>query len=363
VPPAEVLEWEAPPAQLALRRKTEELLVVPEAFEPNPDVSGFVPIAGSGKLDERDRLAKQVLSRPLEAAGYRALSELFTRFNDAPRSRLMREIADALEGRPHGPLAEARPLNPVERAGLRHPSLRNELGELLNLTGLSLCRAAGPRTVGALVRDEFRLDSGAGSRAIAEALLTSVRALAIRAPDLFLSEENGPPVSAAFQGTPRLLIGRVAVRREQPQGELRFHAARALFTLHPEVMALLTLSTDGLARALGLIGTALKSNKPVAGPARAIREALGAKSRERVRALYRAIDSAFDVEAFVQGAADSANRAGLVVAGGVGPALSALQSLAASQREVVELIRFASSERYLGIRENQPPRVTSAGAR
>jgi|GEM_PF-4083601 len=361
--PAEVLEWEAPPSHLAMRRKTEELLVVPEAFEPNPEVSGFVPVAAAGRMDERNRLAKQVLAHPLEPNGYRALAELFQTFADNPRSRLMAEIADALEGVRPPVLLPARPLSPIERAGLRHPSLRNEIGELLSLTGLALCRATGPRTLAPLARVEFRLDSGAGARALAEALLTAVRTLAIRAPDLYLSEENGPPVSATFQGAPKLLIGRAAARREQREGELRFHAARALFSLNPELLVLTTLTPDALTRALGLIGTALKSAQPVAGPARAIREALGTKGRDRVRALYQALDAGMDVEQFVNGAQDSANRAGLVVAGGVAPALASLKALNASIREQAELIRFAASERYLGIRENRPPRVTSASGR
>jgi hypothetical protein len=49
-------------------------------------------------------------------------------------------------------------------------------------------------------------------------------------------------------------------------------------------------------------------------------------------------------------ARDSSNRAGLIACGTVGPALAALRMKRALEREVVELVRFAASERYFQLR-------------
>ena len=67
---------------------------------------------------------------------------------------------------------------------------------------------------------------------------------------------------------------------------------------------------------------------------------------ERATALFASATRQFDVSALADAARDSANRAGLIACGAVGPALAALRLKRALEREVIELVRFAASERY-----------------
>jgi hypothetical protein len=55
----------------------------------------------------------------------------------------------------------------------------------------------------------------------------------------------------------------------------------------------------------------------------------------------------------ITAARHAVNRAGLLVAGGVGPALEALGAKRALEREMVELVRFAASEAYLELRSRK----------
>ena len=49
---------------------------------------------------------------------------------------------------------------------------------------------------------------------------------------------DGPPFSLIHTTEPKLLVGKLAVRKELPDAELRFFAGRALFTQNPDLLAL-----------------------------------------------------------------------------------------------------------------------------
>jgi hypothetical protein len=81
-----------------------------------------------------------------------------------------------------------------------------------------------------------------------------------------------------------------------------------------------------------------------------VRDAISQRSWERVRELTRTVAPTIDVAKLADGARSAANRAGLVVCGGVAPAIAALRAKKALPAETIELVRFAASERYLQLR-------------
>jgi hypothetical protein len=237
-------------------------------------------------------------------------------------------------------------LSATDRAGLKHPTLRGPTGELLGLAGAALCRLY---PAGGAQRDELRLDSGKGSKAAADALLAAVRILGLRAPDVFVSEDNGPPFSLIHTTEPKLLVGKLAVRKQLPDAELRFFAGRALFTQNPDLLALRSLRKEQLAHGLQVLGQAL-NGRGVNVEARVVRDAIPHRVMDRLKELYAKNASRIEVQKLQEGARHSANRAGLVVCGGIAPALAALRAKKALDSELLELVRYAASERYLELR-------------
>lgn len=310
-------------------------------------------VAGShlkSSLDQ-ERLFERVRARPLESDGYRALAESFGGRGEAPRAALMLEIADSLDGRgAEGEEAPQLMLSATDRAGLRHPTLREGAGELLSLAGHALCRLFPAKGRMAGSREEFRIDSGRGARQAADALLAAVRILGLRAPDVYLAEDNGPPFSLAWTQGPRLLVGRTAVDYPLPPAELRFFAGRALFTQTPDLMVLRALRKEQLYAALEVLGRAVKPSRGGNPEVKLVRSALAPKSLERIRALYEQHAPTLRYGVLADAARHSANRAGLAVCGAVTPALDALRAKKALAREMEELIRFAASERHLQLR-------------
>ena len=67
----------------------------------------------------------------------------------------------------------------------------------------------------------------------------------------------------------------------------------------------------------------------------------------------RLLGEAYHKSAMADAARDSSNRAGLIACGGVGPALASLRMKRALEREQVELVRFAASERYFQLRSSR----------
>lgn len=296
---------------------------------------------------ERNRTLALIRERPLDPEGYHRLSEYFEEREDVARSSLMAEIASALEGDPEAaPLPPRIICEPSERAGLRHPALRGDAGELLLLSGRALCQLLP--TGKAAPREPFHLASGPFAGQAAEALLSAVRILGIRAPDVFLTGETGDvPFSVGVQESPRLLVDPVAVRSAIRPADLRFFAGRALYSVNPDLLLLRTVKRDDLPRAIALLATAVEGEGGEEG--RDLRILLGPNLR-RIRELRRQIADSLDIDALAQAARHSVNRAGLVVAGGVAPALRGLEAKRASEGERIELLRFAASERYLRLR-------------
>ena len=87
-----------------------------------------------------------------------------------------------------------------------------------------------------------------------------------------------------------------------------------------------------------------------------LREAVPAKGWERLKQLVRAVGTRLDLAMLTDGARHSSNRAGLVVCGGIAPAVASLRAKKALPSEMTELVRFAASERYLQLRNRNLPR-------
>ncbi len=306
------------------------------------------------KGKDKERLFARVRKDPLDSDGYRELSDFFDHARDTDRATLMAEIAEAIDGDPHAaPRAPRLILSATDREGLRHPVLRESEGELLALAGTALVRMYPARGKEQGSKDEFRVDAGKGTSLAAEALLTAVRLLGLRAPDLFLSEDSGPPFSLVHAKEPRLLIGRLTLKKELPEAELRFFAGRALFQQNPDLFALRSLSLEQLERGLKVVAAVVRGSRGVSAEARVAREFLPEKSMDRMKQIIAAHKKELPLQMLAMGARHSVNRAGLVVSGGVGPVLTALRTKKAPTAEVTELVRFAASERYLQLRSRR----------
>ncbi|HYI01762.1 MAG TPA: hypothetical protein VD972_37785 [Hyalangium sp.] len=337
------ISWEAPPGKMEPVRRVARVRAGPPSPKVPPPESGSEPA-----------VFKQVRARPLEGSLYAEIAEYFDSRDDPQRAELMREIADALEGR-EGPVPRLSrpPLSPDERSGLRHPILRSPSGELLTWVGVALCRLFPTHGRAAGSSERLRASLGPGAPGAIDALKSTERLLGMEAPEVVLSEDNGPPFSLVFTTSPRLLVGKQAVRQVLPAPELRFYAGRALLCLGPDLLALRSLKKDQVLRGLALLSSVLKDPNASGLEARVVRETLTAKQLERAAALYGPATRQFDVSAMADGARDSSNRAGLVACGAVGPALTALRMKRALEREVVELVRFAASERYFQLRTSR----------
>ncbi len=334
------ISWEAPPGRMEPVRRVARARGAPASSKAPPEPPGAEPA-----------VFKKVRESPLDEQLYLQIAEYFEERGDTERAELMREIADAIEGR-EGPTPRApgQPLSADDRSGLRHPILRSPAGELLACVGVALCRLFPMHGRAAGSNAPLRPNLGPGAPVALEALDATERLFGIRAPEVVLSEDNGPPFSLVFTNAPRLLVGKQAVRQVLSAAELRFYAGRALICLGPDLLALRSLKKDQILRGLALLATALKDGKATSLEARVVRETLDSRQLERAAALYGPATRQFDVSAMADAARDSANRAGLIACGAVGPALAALKMKRALEREMVELVRFAASERYFQLR-------------
>ncbi|PZR18799.1 MAG: hypothetical protein DI536_02660 [Archangium gephyra] len=343
------------PPRESEERRTAEVPV--ELGDPDVGMpSSFGPSPARALNAERQAFFERVRANPLDADGYKLLAEHFDTANDAARSSLMLEIARALEGDPHAaPRAPRLILNASDRAGLKHPSLRGDGGELLSIIGVALCRLNPVRGKEAGSEEEFSLDAGKGARAVADALLSGVRVLGVRSPDVYLTAEPGPPLALVFTGEARVLVSKLALKKEVSDAELRFFAGRVLFTLQPELMALRSLRREQLLRGLVLVSQ-VAENRASPGDTRLMRDAISLRAWDRLRQLVRSVGTKLDLSSLMEGARHSANRAGLVVCGGIAPAMASLRAKRALPSEMIELVRFAASERYLQLRNRNLPR-------
>jgi len=326
------------------RRRTLEL---PVTQGPN---QGFGPSPSKALRDELETLKLQVSEEPLEPERYRLLAEHFDTASDPNRSSLMLEIARALDGDPNAvPRTPRLILSEADRLALKHPLLRTDAGEMLSLVATALCRLFPARGRNAGSNEEFRLDGGKGAKATADALLAAVRILGVRAPDVHLSEAAGPPFSVVFADGPRLLVGRQVVKKPSADAELRFYAGRALFTLSPDLLALRSVTRDELNRGLQIIGQVLLG-KAQPMHSRLVVNDLSPQVWDRLKVLFHTQMRELELGPLTEGARHTANRAGLVVCGGVAPALEALRSKKALPSEMIELVQFAASDAYLEMR-------------
>lgn len=344
----------APPRHHVPRHTQEIPVALGDPDESIPP--SFGPSPSKAISAERKALFERVRSEPLEPDGYRLLAEHFDTANDPSRSSLMLEIARALEGDPNAaPRTPRLILNATDRAGLKHPSLRGEAGELMALVGVALCRLYPTTGKHAGTDEEFHLEAGKGARAAADALLAAVRILGLRAPEVHVAEDAGPPFALVYTSEPRLLVGKLAVKKETDDAELRFFAGRALFTQLPELMALRNLRRDQLLKGLQLVADVARGRAQSA-EARVAKEAISPRAWDRVRQLISRVGRKLNYSQLAEGARYSSNRAGLVVCGGIAPAVAALRVKRALPAEMMELVRFAASERYLQLRSRNLPR-------
>lgn len=336
-------------------RHTQELPVA--LGDPNESIPpSFGPSPSRALSAERKALFERVRNEPLEPDGYRLLAEHFDTANDPGRSSLMLEIARALEGDPNAaPRTPRLILNATDRVGLKHPSLRGEAGELMALVGVALCRLYPTTGKHAGTDEEFHLEAGKGARGAADALLAAVRILGLRAPEVYVAEDPGPPFSLVYAGEARLLVGKLAVKKETDDAELRFFAGRALFTQLPELMALRNLRRDQLLKGLQLVAD-VANGRAQSAEARVAKDAIPQRGWDRARQLIARVGRKLNYSQLAEGARYSSNRAGLVVCGGIAPAVAALRVKRALPAEMMELVRFAASERYLQLRQRNLPR-------
>lgn len=299
---------------------------------------------------ERVALFERARSKPLEPVCYRLLAEFYDGTGDAVRAQLMRELGDALENVPRpAPRAPSLILTEGDRLALKHPALRGDAGELLGLVARGLCALFPTPAREAGAPGPFSFEVGRGARAAAEALSAAVRVVGLEAPSVHLSSTDGPPFSLVFVGGPRLLVGSVAVDHLIEAAELRFFAGRALFSQSGEMLPLRHLRREQLVRGLALVGEVARGRADGA-EARVLLDAVAPQDWDRVRALLTALGPRLDAGQLVEAARHTANRAGLIVCGAVSPALAALKAKKALPAEVVELVRFAASERCLQLR-------------
>ena len=308
---------------------------VPAALEPSP---------------ERVELTRYAYEHPLDSTGFDDLAHWYARAEDEARAESMREIARAVSGKPlPSPRAPRLILSAQHRKALKHALVVTPASEAIVLAGATLCRLYPTTGTAAGSGTEFDADASPGASKAGEALLAAVRILGMKAPAVFLSQEEGPPFSVAYYDGPRLLVGKLAVRRELADSELRFYAGRALFTFSADLLPLRLLRKAELDEGLSSIAKALKNERAPAVDGRAIRDGLPAEARGRLNELLVSLGRKLKLDALLEGSRHSVNRAGLVVCGGLGPALHALKAKKALKTELEELVRFAMSDEYFAL--------------
>ncbi|WP_338869737.1 hypothetical protein [Myxococcus stipitatus] len=367
VPETRVISWEAPPGRMdPVRRvvrggRPEAGPAQGRSFisKPPPPVSvgatetreNPIPPVPAPSSDTEPEVFRQLRERPLDTGTYEQLADFFDTRGDSARAALMREIVEALAGREGpAPRLQRPPLTADERAGLRHPGLRTPSGELLACAGIALCRLFPAQGRAADASEPLRAVAGPGAPAVLDALHSSARILSVNLPELVLADDDSPPFAAVHTDKPRLLVGRAIIRQALPAAELRFHAGRALLSLSPDLLALRAMKGAQLLRALALLSTVLKDPRDTSADAKLVRETLSPRALERTLELLEPGTRDFKASSLVDAARDSANRAGLVACGAVGPAVAVIRARRSQDAELVELLRFAASERYLALR-------------
>ncbi|MGI5861229.1 MAG: hypothetical protein ACOX6T_04120 [Myxococcales bacterium] len=308
-----------------------------------------------GRTAELKGLLSELEADPLDPGRYHALAEYHERVQDPERVALMEEIANALRGDPFAePLVPRFTLDHAGWEALRHPQLRATAVELFGITGPAMCavNAVTSKEVGA--KKPFSMTAGKGAKATAESLLAAVRVLGIRAPEIFIGSMDSPPLWAVNSEPPMLLVGKLAVSRVLPDPQLRFFAGRALAAFRPELMPLRLLSWEKVAECIEVLKPAVYGERNLPAATKALARRIPGKSGERLAVLLETMERRqIDVARLSEGARHTANRAGLLVAGGVAPAVTALRAKREATEELIELLRFAASNKYLALRSKR----------
>jgi tetratricopeptide (TPR) repeat protein len=310
------------------------------------------------RTSDEPKLRARVDEDPFDVGGYEALAEIYERARDAERASLMDEIGRALEGDPFAePLSPRYTLNSTDWTSLRHPELRGAAGELFAIVGPAFCSLDAVPARQAGVRRGFAMEESAGARATGEALLAAVRVLGMRSPDVGVGAIDSPPLRAVNTDPPQLLVGRSAIQKRLPAAQLRFFAGRALATFKPEMMALRLMPSDRVDQCMDALKQIMDEVRPLSQDARQLARRVSEKAEDRIGQLLSTLGRrGLTVDDLNEGARHTSNRAGLLVAGGVAPALAALRAKRDSEDEVAEMLRFAASDRYLSFRQRRSSR-------
>lgn len=319
---------------------------VPKTVEMPPTTEVDVPAVSEESI-ELEVLLSHAKEHPLDAEAFRDLAQFYRRVGDKPRAEWMKGLALAVASKAGvSPEVPRLILSANHRKRLKHSLLQGPEAEVITLASLPLCRLYPARGNEAGSGTELSASAGPGASGAAQALSAAVRILGMKPPSVFLSMENGPPFSLTFYDAPRLLVGKLAVKRELSPSELRFYAGRALFSLNRGLMPLRLLRRESLAAGLQAIGRVLKNESVPTVDGRAIRDALPAEARGRLNELLVQLGRRINIDALLDGARHSTNRAGLMVCGSLASALHALKAKKALKAELEELVRFAMSEDY-----------------
>lgn len=301
-----------------------------------------------GERQERRGLEQRVEKSPFDAEAYRHLAAYYLRHKREGHARLIADVADALEGlpseRPMSPLT----LNDEDWTLFQHPGLgaiAHELGVLVGQAVFQVC-AAPIDTLAA--RGPFSMDGSDGAWALADALLCAVRVLGVRVDDVRLCKSGALPVFPVCSSPPALFVSKPLLKKQLPSALLRFFAGRALASLRPELAMFALVPTAQVEAVLAGIHRALNREGRMSEQTRAVVQRVSGKSADRLAWLldHLAGQGEGALALACEGARHTANRMGLFTAGGIGPALDALEFEGAGEAARVELLRFAISKAY-----------------
>lgn len=349
--PARTRSSRSAPRRRAARGKSSPLLearVAKVALHPEPRTD-----ATKRRLtDEHYQFLTAIREAPLDPQRYRDLAKHVKKKGNHDKAALLLEVAFALAGETFPePTEPAGTLTPTQLLSLRHRDLKGPVVEILETAGYALASLypASARTLGT---QPFADTAGKGGPFTARALIAAVRHLGIRAPEVTISQDEGPPVAVANADPPRLQIGKVAIRRQIAPSELRFFAGRALYTLSAEILALRALDADQISTSLAALAQAVGEAPPLTPQAKHLAQRVSHKARESLARLLGAANrQGPHLSRLREAARFTSNRAGLLAAGAVGPSMVALRAKRGAAEEIAELATFAASDRYLVLRK------------
>ncbi len=301
---------------------------------------------GARKSQERALLFERVKANPLDIEAHRALMEVFQSRGDGPRVQMFADIVAALSG--SGARRAIPPrgvVTPADFSLLFHPWLLSKEAELILKASPALERLLPvPRDAPAL--RPLSQAEGPGVRSTSTAVLEAQRLFGAEAPRPLVSLHRGPPlmIEPGPRG-PMLLVGTAAVERQLQEAELRFFAGRAVFTYAAGLLPLRAFQKAQLHKALRQLAAALDEQ----GSVRVFEKALRAIPRPTLLEIRKRMERegrSVRWERLQEGARHTANRAGFLLAGGLLPSLRALKAKRARSTEIVELVRFAASQRF-----------------